>query len=254
MHISNPPPPFQEQFKTQINVPTQGHDTGGWHQDFAKQFGAEQRVMAQSIQMGGSSVYGYSPINGGMGMGMGMQSQYGGGMIGQQAEQSNMPQQQQPAEAFDEEAFARAFEEASKSEQASEQLMNNREEIGPIDERFKTGIGLGQDVMLEESAEHFMSSTEFQIPNQARLGADLIHDPLSETQERPQHEDPDALARTAGQLLDSVRNNQSAKFQNSEFLELMRQLRDKEVVVKGDNIVGTGQDGNEGEQVKVAAP
>jgi hypothetical protein len=238
-----------------MNVPTQRHDTGGWHQDFARQFGAEQRVMAQSIQMGGSSVYGYSPMDGGIAMGMGMQSQYGGGMIGQQAEQSNMPQQPQPAEAFDEEAFARAFEEASKSDQASEQWMNNREEIVPIDERFKTGIELGQDVMLEESAEQFMSSsTESQIPNQARLGADLIHDPLSETQERPQHEDPDALARTAGQLLDSVRNNQSAKFQNSEFLELMRQLRDKEVMVRGDNIVGTGQDGNEEEQVKVDAP
>ena len=240
-----------------MNAPTQGQDTGGWQHDFALQFGAEQRIMAQSSQIGGSSAYGYSPMNGGMGMGMGMgmQSQYTGGMMGQQAEQSNMTQQQQPAEAFDEEAFARAFEEASKSEQTSEQWMNSREEGGLTGERFETGIELGQDVMLEDSAERFMSSsTESQIPNQARLGADLIHDPLSETQERPEHEDPDALARTAGQLLDSVRNNQSAKFQNSEFLELMRQLRDKEVMVKDDNIVGTGQDGSEGDQVKVDAP
>jgi hypothetical protein len=242
MHISNPPPQPQEQFKTQMNVPMQRQDTGGWHQDFARQFGAEQRVMAQTSQMGGSSAYGYSSMNGGMGMGMGMQSQYAGGMMGQQAEQSNMQQQQQPAEAFDEEAFARAFEEASKSE------MDTREDF---QERSNTGIELGQDVMLEESAERFMSSSnELQIPNQARLGADLIHDPLSETQERPQYEDPDALARTAGQLLDSVRNNQSAKFQNSEFLELMRQLRDKEVMVKGDNIVGT----NDEEEAKVDAP
>lgn len=176
-------------------------------------------------------------------MGMRMQSQFAG-FAGQQAEQTNMQQQHQPAEAFDEEAFARAFEEASKSEmEAGEELQ----------ERSKTGVEFGQDVMIEESAERFMSSTiESPIPNQARLGADLIHDPLSEIQDRPQHEDPDALARTAGQLLDSVRNNQSAKFQNSEFLELMRQLRDKEVMVKGDNIVGTNDRG-EGE-AKVDAP
>jgi len=248
MHISSPPPQFQEQFKTQMNAPTQRHDTGGWHQDFARQFGAEQRVMAQTSQMGGSSAYGFSPMNGGMGMGMGMQSQFAGfsgGMAGQQAEQSNLQQQHQPAEAFDEEAFARAFEEASKSE------MEAREEF---QERSKSGIEFGQDVMIEESAERFLSATiESPIPNQARLGADLIHDPLSETQDRPQHEDPDALARTAGQLLDSVRNNQSAKFQNSEFLELMRQLRDREVMVKGDNIVGTNDRG-EGEEAKVDAP
>ena len=45
------------------------------------------------------------------------------------------------------------------------------------------------------------------------------------------------LARTAGQLLDSLKDEQSEKFQQSNFLALMRQLRDKEVRIEGDQIV-----------------
>jgi hypothetical protein len=180
-------------------------------------------------------------------MAMGIQSQYGGGMMGQQNDQQHL-QEQQPVEAFDEEAFAKAFEEASKLE------MGNSEDL---QEKSSTGLEMGQDVMIEESAERFMSealepTTESQVPEQARLGADLIHDPRAEDQE-PQPEDPDALARTAGQLLTSVQNNQTSKFQNSEFLELMRQLRDREVKVNGDDIVGTAE-GGQGENAKVDAP
>ncbi|KAI5855687.1 peroxin 20 [Tricharina praecox] len=47
----------------------------------------------------------------------------------------------------------------------------------------------------------------------------------------------DDLARTAGQLLDSVQENTSAKFQNSNFLALMRKLRDHQVVVEGNDMV-----------------
>ena len=35
-----------------------------------------------------------------------------------------------------------------------------------------------------------------------------------------------------------MKDNQSDKFQKSQFLELMRQLRDREVTVEGDKIVG----------------
>ena len=206
--------------------------------------------MAQSSQMAGVSAYDYSPMNGGLGMGL--QSQFPGGMMGQQAEQSMAPQQL--SEAFDEEAFARAFEEAAKVEQMRNGVETGLDhDMGMTEnaEASKSAMEMGQDIMLEESAEKFMSSsTEAQIPDQARLGADLIHDPMSESQ-RPEHEDPDALARTAGQLLDSVSTNQSSKFQNSEFLGLMRQLRDREVQVKGEDIVETN-DG--GVKTKVDAP
>jgi hypothetical protein len=203
--------------------------------------------MSQQSQMGASSAYAFSPMTGGMGMGMGMgmQSQFSGGMMGGQSEQSNFQQELQPIEAFDEEAFAKAFEEAARSE------MNIQQES---EQSQKRDIEFGQDILLEESAEPFMASDQPRVLNQERLGADLIHDPMQEVQERPQQEDPDALARTAGQLLDSVRNNQSEKFQNSQFLELMRQLRDKEVMVKGDDIVETREGSGSTQDINVDAP
>lgn len=51
-----------------------------------------------------------------------------------------------------------------------------------------------------------------------------------------QHDD-DEMATTAGQLLERVADNTSEKFQNSQFLELMRKLRDREVKVEGDKMV-----------------
>ena len=64
-------------------------------------------------------------------------------------------------------------------------------------------------------------------------------------QEQTQKEinDDDELAATAGRLLESVADNQSAKFGNSKFLELMRKLRDKEVRVKGDKMVDVNEAG-----------
>jgi hypothetical protein len=57
-------------------------------------------------------------------------------------------------------------------------------------------------------------------------------------QEQPQrNDDDDEMAATAGQLLNSVADNTSEKFQNSQFLELMRRLRDREVRVEGDKMV-----------------
>jgi hypothetical protein len=46
-----------------------------------------------------------------------------------------------------------------------------------------------------------------------------------------------------------VSGNTSDKFANSEFLQLMRQFRDREVIVNGDDIVDTAA----GEDLKVHA-
>jgi hypothetical protein len=157
------------------------------------------------------------------------------------AQQEQQAQAQPQAEAFDEEAFARAFDEAAQSELASEQAQQE-------------GLAAQQDVLIEESANRFMESDH---RPQERLGADLIYDPENGQINEDQN-DPDALARTAGHLLDSVRDNQSDKFQNSLFLGLMRQLRDKKVVVEGDKIVNTqahgGSAGLDESSDEVAAP
>lgn len=45
------------------------------------------------------------------------------------------------------------------------------------------------------------------------------------------------LARTAGELLANLADNESSKFRESSFLSLMRRLRDREVHVRGDKMV-----------------
>ncbi|KAJ7217874.1 hypothetical protein GGX14DRAFT_438704 [Mycena pura] len=47
----------------------------------------------------------------------------------------------------------------------------------------------------------------------------------------------DELARTAGLLLETVRDAQNPKFNNSEFMTLMRGLRDRDIIVEGNNMV-----------------
>ncbi|KAG6831687.1 hypothetical protein H0H92_008330 [Tricholoma furcatifolium] len=49
--------------------------------------------------------------------------------------------------------------------------------------------------------------------------------------------DGDDLARTAGLLLENVRDEQNPKFQKSQFLDLMRKLRDRDVIVEGNQMV-----------------
>lgn len=49
--------------------------------------------------------------------------------------------------------------------------------------------------------------------------------------------DPDELSRTAGLLIDAVKQESNPKFKNSAFLSLMRQLRDKEMTIQGSDVV-----------------
>lgn len=144
---------------------------------------------------------------------------YDGGMTNDQFQQTQQTQPQEQAEIFDEEAFARAFDAATTSEFATEEASLEREEVLPVPSPVR--------IMTRDPAL-----------DQERIGADLIHDPDgSATQHDSLQQDADALSRTAGELLHKVQNDHSDKFQNSQFLQLMRQLRDKEVTVEGDKLV-----------------
>jgi hypothetical protein len=160
--------------------------------------------------------------------------------------QSSISQQKQP-EQFDDEAFARAFEEAARNEEVLAQerqgaeMSQNNEQGQNVEVGQDQGVELGQDILINESASRLLSSDSDALAQQPLIGADQIHDPTSpEREQRQEDTDPDALARTAGQLLNSVRHDSSEKFQNSQFLELMRGLRDREVMVAGDKFVGAG--------------
>lgn len=60
---------------------------------------------------------------------------------------------------------------------------------------------------------------------------------VEEKEEEKRRNDADDLARTAGQLLESVKGDTSEKFQKSSFMALMKKLRDREAMIEGDNIV-----------------
>ncbi|OJD13086.1 hypothetical protein AJ78_06424 [Emergomyces pasteurianus Ep9510] len=107
---------------------------------------------------------------------------------------------------FDESAFEAAFAEARAEVELQEQQLQD----GDV-----------------------MDRTE--IEQTIRIGSDTIQPQVDGTN------DSDELARTAGQLLDSVSHNQSQKFKESSFLALMRQLRDREVTVDGDEFRQTTQ-------------
>ena len=123
---------------------------------------------------------------------------------------------QQDTQQFDESAFEAAFDQA----RADMELQ-------------------GADATQQDNQEHLqetdkVDASEPAIQEQIRLGSDLI--PQSDKQNpETRSRDADELARTAGQLLDSVRNEQSQKFQQSNFLALMRRIRDREVEVEGDD-------------------
>ncbi|KAI9844222.1 MAG: hypothetical protein M1837_005728 [Sclerophora amabilis] len=130
---------------------------------------------------------------------------------------------QQPDEGFDAEAFERAFDFARSELQHREKELAQQE-----------NLEIGNDVLINESAERLIG--EVFVEGQERIGADLIADKL-EAQPQNARDDHDELAKTAGNLLESVRNNQTQKFQESTFLALMRRLRDKEATVDGDRII-----------------
>lgn len=102
---------------------------------------------------------------------MGMASQYSG-FAGQQAEMSNA-QQKQPVETFDEEAIARAFEEAEQSEMEAKQAREREQEA----DASKQNVEMGQDIVINECAERLMASEEGLVA-QAPIIADVIHDPV----------------------------------------------------------------------------
>lgn len=63
-------------------------------------------------------------------------------------------------------------------------------------------------------------------------------------------EEADQLAQTAGELFDRLQHERETddKFRNSSFMALMKKLRDREVVVSGNDMVESSslQNGNDG--------
>jgi hypothetical protein len=124
-------------------------------------------------------------------------------------------------ESFDESAFEAAFEQA-KADMTSQ---------------FETSVVETQASDLETKADDRNINEELNVyqtaPETIRIGSDTIPQTNKEDPQTMAN-DADELARTAGQLLNSVSHDTSQKFRESNFLALMRRIRDREVQVEGD--------------------
>ncbi|KAK0461267.1 uncharacterized protein EV420DRAFT_1531213 [Desarmillaria tabescens] len=80
-----------------------------------------------------------------------------------------------------------------------------------------------------------MHDTRVSWDNEFESQEQLLH--KQEDQSRQIQGEQDELARTAGMLLETVQGENNPKFQNSQFMGLMRQLRDRTIVVDGNQMV-----------------
>lgn len=89
------------------------------------------------------------------------------------------------------------------------------------------------DMVLEELAEELETLRANGDPS-------VLPTRGPEAEARLAKQEQDDLVKAAVSILESVKDNQSEKFKNSSFLELMRRIQDKEVTVVGDSLVDVG--------------
>lgn len=228
----------------------------GWHTEFMEQADHQsRRAFSHSNQVSGS----------------GWQSQFQSQsyMNGMMNYEFPMLQQQQPQQAppehldFDEAAFERAFDAAHSAAQQSALQSKGKERaddavqptfdmsfactdpgdiMGEYDfDQNASTLGLdrqdadavAQFSELRLAREDFGVHSPAPVEDVRRIGSDTIP---AQKNLSPEAES-DELARTAGQLLDTLKHEPNSKFQQSSFLGLMRQLRDREVRIEGDKMV-----------------
>ena len=224
------------------------HIAGTWQTEFtAQRNSAQQPVRAQQ-----QTLNQWQPMNQGGGSYM-ENTMYVAPTQQAFSEQINQGQPQ-----FDDAAFAQAFDQAKaeieqrsdvegKSKTAQPEFMAfactdpgdvmgeydfDAAQLGLVAETAKPRTEID-----EHASEHFIDrELSNSISHQPRIGADTILTKAESEAINPQIE-ADELSRTAGHLLDTLKDEKNTKFQQSSFLALMRQLRDKEVKVEGDKMV-----------------
>lgn len=159
-------------------------------------------------------------------------------------------------EDFDDAAFARAFDMVAQ-ENEQEVMQSVEQETYEEPHTFDTAETMEETIekALKDSIfdpetvlghVHIDDPASYAASDMDYNGAGLTEHPRPQDEQQREESrgmdisaDDDALAATAGELLERVVDNQSDKFQNSQFLGLMRKLRDREVKVDGDKMVET---------------
>jgi hypothetical protein len=234
MSIASPPPMQQHQHYV-------GPSTSNWAQDFRSNV-AQSAPRAQNSS---PSPFAFQQ-RARYGMGGGFQSNF--------AQPAYAPAVQSKGkeavtEQFDEAAFERAFDMA-KEDMMVDETTTSVFESASVQQRDEAASLVKESQMSQES--HQLNQNDL-LDNQHDLhqGLDIGLDMNSQyfpdetlAQEQKDsdqntRDDDDALAATAQELLEKVEHNQTDKFRNSQFLGLMRKLRDREVKVEGDKMVET---------------
>lgn len=144
-------------------------------------------------------------------------------------------------EQFDEAAFERAFD------MAKEDMMADVAPVSAVDdaqmnqevESMSAAKAEESHQLNQQDVEQSLSDLHHPLDsNEHALPEGMIREEDKEPEQNTRNDD-DALAATAQELLEKVENNQTDKFRNSQFLGLMRRLRDREVKVEGDKMVET---------------
>lgn len=152
-------------------------------------------------------------------------------------------------EQFDEAAFEQAFEMAKDDMMADTEILPGHCEMvrdasmtreqgdallekladkdAPMDDDIRKLIDFNGELKGREFTEHLEAAEEVKTQE------------AEEQAQQTQAQEDDALAATAQELLEKVEHNQTDKFRNSQFLNLMRKLRDREMKVEGDKMVET---------------
>ena len=235
LHISHTPSPVPvpvSQFRAE--APLIKTTNGGWHNDFLRQSGNATPVMASSK---GKEA---------MRTGHDMQQQSQFSM--QDPMWDRMSSTQQSDHSFqlmllEQENKRRLMMDRPSQEQGH---LRGHQFVDISDDAFEAAF---QDAfMAEAQALQQQEPSPLLQPQQEpghdlpqsdlRIGSDAInYTAVKDRTAEQDTRDADELARTAGQLLNLVQHDTSQKFQNSQFLELMRQLRDREVEVQNNDMV-----------------
>lgn len=229
LQISQQPSPQQQQHQQQNNL-------SSWHNDFMQQ---SQRAPLQHAPAANYQPQLYQPRTSGLGY------MSPGPMLsnnGQYLDNSMTSKGKQP-EAFDDAAFEREFQMHASQALQTESLQTPQEAVdtaaqNATAEQQKTNASHAER-HIDRDMDHLKEWANALEQND--LEQDL-HDrtwarsaEATAQNETPQHPQPNIdadLARTAGELLERVADDDSEKFQKSEFFSLMRRVRDGQATIQ----------------------
>lgn len=180
----------------------------------------------------------YSPIN--YGGGSFAPTTYGG--FGGSMQYAQAPEQPMTADfaqmatnQIDDEAFERAFGEiegATENDQDFNAAMNDwMQRHGPAAEAQAAEVNANLEQLAEEQALRDQQTSAPTVDLQAEAERQAEQEAISKRREQEE------LVRAASDIIDSVKDNQSEKFKKSSFIDLMRRIRAKEVVLEANALV-----------------